>query len=158
MSELETIVAGAFKARGKARLNHTEFTFALSYELHWFTQEESKKVLEEALKSGLLKEEAGKLSPAFNLRDVNVPKDFKPAMDTLNEKSLFDRILDLLGKAGISNDEARALIEKKQKDSGDLLTKEVAALVIAKEKKLNVEPYIDEAYMQLMISNKQNPA
>ncbi len=143
-------VAQAFKLRGKSRLNRTELTFALAYELKWFTPEESKEVLEAALKQGLLKEEGGKLSPAFNAKDVEIPTDFKPGMDILSEKSLINRLFELLGTAGIGHDAAREMIGEKEAEYDGLVTAEVAALVIAKEKKLDVGPLVDEAYRELV--------
>lgn len=150
MSELEMVVARAFQLRGKSRLNRTEFTFALAYELKWFSPEESKDVLDAALKQGLIKEEGGKLAPAFNVKSVVVPPDFHPGKDVLSEKSLFDRTLDLIGTAGIDRASALEMVGKKQKEYGGLMTPETAALIIAKEKKLNIEPYVDEAYKQIL--------
>lgn len=150
VNELETTVAKAYKLRGKSRLNRTEFTFALSYELKWFTPEESKEVLDAALKQGLLKEEGGKLVPTFNVKNVEVPTDFKPTTGILKGKSLLDRMLDQLATAGIDRETALEMIGKKQKEYGGLMTPETAALIIAKEKKLNVEPYVDETYRQLL--------
>ncbi len=149
VSELESTVAKAFKLRGKSRLNRTEFTFALSYELKWFTPEESKEVLDAALKQGLLKEAGGKLIPTFNVKNVDVPADFKPT-NILMGKSLLDRLVDLLTTADIDSKTALEMVEKKQKECDGLITPEAAALIIAKEKKLNVEPYVDEAYRQLL--------
>lgn len=150
MSELEKTVAKAFKLRGKSRLNRTEFIFALSYELKWFTPEESKEVLDAALKEGLLKEAGDKLVPTFNVKTVDVPKDFKPATGVLVGKSLLDRLVDLLTTADIDRKTALEMVEKKQKEYGGLITPEAAALIIAREKKLNVEQYVDEAYGQLL--------
>lgn len=150
MSKLKMTVAQAFKLRGKSRLNRTELTFALAYELKWFTPEESKEVLEAALRLGLLTEEGGKLSPAFNAKDVDVPGDFRPGPDVLSEKSLLESLVELLGTAGIGHETAREMIRTKEAEYGGLVTAEVAAIVIAKEKKLDVEPYIDEAYRQLL--------
>ncbi|HTY90663.1 MAG TPA: DUF2240 family protein [Methanocella sp.] len=154
LSDLELAVARAFQLRGKSRLNRTEFTFALAYELKWFTPEESKEVLEAALKQGVLKETGDRLVPAFNVKGVVVPPDFKPGKDILEEKSLFDRTLDLLVSAGIDRVAALELIGQKQKEYGGLVTPEAAALIIAREKKLNVEPYIDEAYKEIIQEKK----
>jgi len=150
VSDLEVIVAQAFKLRGKSRLNRTEFTFVLAYDLKWFTSEESKDVLEAALVQGLLKEENGKLIPTFNVKAVNVPKDFKPGKDVLMEKSLLDRTLDLLATAGIDRQMALWMIKEKEEQYGNLVTPETAALAIAKENKLNIELLIDDAYRQLL--------
>ncbi len=150
MSELEMAVAQAFKLRGKSRLNRTEFTFVLAYELKWFTPEESAEVLDAALKKGLLKEEGGKLLPTFNVKLVDVPKDFKPDMGILKEKNLFDQVLDLLAAAGIDRTTALVMIGNMQKEYGDLVTPEAAALVIARGKGLDVRSLIDNAYSQLV--------
>jgi hypothetical protein len=149
VSELETIVAQAYRLRGKSRLNRTEFTFVLAYDLKWFSAEQSKEVLEAALKQGLLKDENGKLIPTFNIKTINVPKDFKPGTDILAEKSLLDKLLDLLAMAGIDRETALRMIKDKEEQYGNLVTPETAALVIAKEKKLNAGPLIDDAYRQL---------
>ncbi len=95
--------------------------------------------------------EAGeKLAPTFNVRTVDVPKDFKPTKGILAEKSLLDRIVDLLTTADIDRKTELEMVEEKQKEYGGLITPEAAALIIAREKKMNVEPYIDEAYRQLL--------
>lgn len=154
MSELEMAVAQPFKLRGKSRLNRTEFNFVLAYELKWFMPDESTQVLEAALKKGLLKEEGGKLLPTFNVKSVDIPKDFKPGMDILKEKSLFDRTLDLLATAGIDRATALEMIGNKQKEYGDLVTPEAAALVIARGKGLDVGSLIDDAYSQLLEPKK----
>jgi len=150
LSELETTVARAFKLRGKSRLNRTELVFALAYELKWFTPEESKEVLEAALKQGLLKEVGGKLVPTFNVKNVEIPPDFKPTAGLLKLKPLLDRIVDLLATADIDHKAAMEMIERKQREYGGLISPETAALIIASEKRLNVEPYVDEAYGQLL--------
>jgi len=134
VSDLEMAIARAYQLRGKSRLNRTEFTFALSYGLKWFTPEESKDVLDAALKQGLLKEDGGKLVPTFSVKGIVVPADFKPSMAVLEEKSLFDRTLDLLASSGIDRAAALEMIGKKQKEYGGLVTPEVAALIIAREK------------------------
>ena len=154
VSDLEMAVARAFQLRGKARLNRTEFTFALSYDLKWLTPDESKDLLEAAIDRGLIKEEGDKLIPTFNVKGVVVPADFKPGKDVLEEKSLFDRTLDLLASVGIDRTTALEMIGKKQKDYGGLITPEAAALIIAKEKNLNVDLLVDEAYRQMVEKKK----
>jgi hypothetical protein len=150
LSDLEKTVAKAFKLRGKSRLTRTELTFALAYELKWFTPDECKEVLDAAFKEGLLKEAGDKLAPTFNVKAVDVPKDFVPSRGVLNVKSLLDRLLDMLAAAGIDYKAALEMVESKRKEYGGLITPEAAALIIAREKKLDVEPYVDEAYGRLL--------
>jgi hypothetical protein len=149
LSEIEFAVAKAFKLRGKSRLNRTEFTFALSYELKWFTPEESKEVLEAALSRGLLKEAGGKLTPTFNIKALEIPADFKPGKEILVVKGFFERILDLLATGGVDRETAMRLIEEKQKAYGGLITAETAGLAVAKEKGIDIGPYVDEAFTGL---------
>ncbi len=149
VSKLEMTIARAFKLRGKSRLSRTEFIFALAYELKWFTPEESKLVLDAALEQGLLKEAGEKLVPAFSVKNLDIPADFKPAIGIIENKSLLDRILDIL-EAGTGRKAALEKVKEKQDEYGGLITPETAALIVAREKKLSVEPYVDEAYRRLI--------
>ena len=149
MDELRIVIAEPFKRRGKARLTPSEFTFALTLELKWLTPEESKQAIDEGLKAGLLKEEKGKVAPTFDYRSVAVPEGFRPGVDVFHKKSLLERIVSLLADSGLCEADARELIRQKQAYLFDYVTPEVAGLIIAKERGLDVMPYIDEAYAQL---------
>jgi hypothetical protein len=60
----------------------------------------------------------------------------------------------LLASAGIDRTAALEMIGKKQKEYGGLVTPEAAALIIAKEKKLKVDQYLDEAYREILEKKK----
>ncbi len=150
MDELKIVIAEPFRRRSKARLTPTEFTMALTLELKWLTPEESRAVIGEGLEAGLLKEEKGKLAPAFDYRSVTVPPGFRPGIDVLKKKSLLERIVDLLAGSGLSEPDAQTLIEEKQAYLAGYVTPEVAGLIVAKERGLDVKPYIDEAFTQLV--------
>jgi hypothetical protein len=153
VSGLMIVAAMPFKLRGKSRLSRAEFAFALSLDLKWFPPEQCKEVIESAERAGLIREERGRLVPAFNVRDVAVPAGFKPGPGILTQKapaSFFDQILDLLLQSGLTREKALALIDAKEKAYGGLLALEAVGLVIAKERGLDVAPYIDKALAQLM--------
>jgi hypothetical protein len=150
MDELKIVIAEPFKRRGKARLTPAEFTFALTLELKWLTPEESRQVIDEGLKAGLLKEEKGRIVPAFDYRSVVAPAGYKPGVDIFSKKTLLDRIVGLLAGSGVSEAEAMELIKRKQEYLCDLVTPGVAGLIIAKEKGLDVMPLIYEAFAQLV--------
>jgi hypothetical protein len=145
---LKNAMAHVFRLRGKSRLSRAELTFALAYELKWLTPEECGEAIGFALREGLLKEEGGKLVPAFNVKDVQVPRDFRLS---LAPKSLLDKIVDLLVSTGLSREAALDMVAKKQEQFGGLVVPEVAALAIAKERKLNIDAYLDEAYAMLTL-------
>jgi hypothetical protein len=150
MDELKIVIAEPFKRRGKARLTPAEFTFALTLELKWLTPEESRRIIDEGLKAGLLKEEKGRIAPAFDYRSVAAPAGYKPDVDIFGKKTLLDRIVGLLAGSGMSDAEASELIRSKQEHLCDMVTPEAAGLIVAKEKGLDVMPYVDEAYAQLV--------
>jgi hypothetical protein len=154
MDELRIVIAEPFKIRGKARLTPSEFTFALTLGLKWLTPEESRAVIDEGLKAGLLKEEKGKIAPTFDYRNVIAPPGFRPGFDLFKTKPLQDRIVDLLAGPGMGEAEARALIRQKQEHLSDFVTPAVAGLIVAKERGLDVTPYIDEAFAEIVKNAK----
>ncbi|WP_424357070.1 DUF2240 family protein [Methanocella sp. MCL-LM] len=149
MDELKLVVAQAFKVRGKARLTRAELAFALSLDLKWFSPEESKSVINAGLKAGLLTEEDGRLTPAFDYKAVDVPPGFRPGKEIFT-KSLLERLEVLLVNSGIEATSVRGLIDKKQAELCQLVTPEVAGLIIARERDLEITDFIDEALGQLM--------
>jgi hypothetical protein len=154
MDELKIVIAEPFKIRGKARLTPAEFTFALTLELKWLTPEESRQVVDEGLKAGLLKEEKGKIAPAFDYRNVAMPPGFRPGFDIFKNKSLLEQVVDLLAGSGISEAEAQDLIKRKAEHLFGCVTPEVAGLIVAKERGLDVQPYIDEAFAEIVKTSK----
>jgi hypothetical protein len=149
MDELKIVIAEPFKRRGKARLTPAEFTFALTLELKWLTPDESRQVIDEGLKAGLLREEKDRIVPAFDYRNVSVPAGYKPGIDIFRKKTLLEQIVRLLAESGMSEAEARELIKRKQEYLCDLVTPEVAGLILAKERGLDAGPFIDEVFAQL---------
>jgi len=147
--ELRTTIARLFKARGKSRLNRAEFSFALSLDLKWFGPDESKEVIEVGLRSGLLKEENGRLTPTFDYKAVNSPAGFRPGPGIF-KKRLIERIEILLVNDGVEASAVHGMIERKRQELCGLVTQEVAGLVIAKERGLEVTALIDEALLEFM--------
>jgi hypothetical protein len=156
MDELKIAIAEPFKRRAKARLTPTEFTFALTLELKWLTPDESRMLIDEGLKAGLLKDEKGRIAPTFDYRSVVAPEGYKPGADivgaigAVRKKTLLDRIVDLIAGSGMSEAEAREMIRSRQQYLCDLVTPEVAGLIIAKEKGQDVVPLISDVFAQLI--------
>ncbi|CAJ38254.1 DUF2240 family protein [Methanocella arvoryzae] len=148
MDELKLVIAQAFKARAKAKLTRAELAFALSLDLRWFSPDESKSVIDAGLKTGLLTEEDGRITPAFDYKAIDVPPGFRPGKD-LFRKPLLERIEILLVNSGIEAASVRGLIEKKEAELCHLVTPEVAGLVIARERGLDITDLIDEVLGQL---------
>jgi hypothetical protein len=149
MDELKIVIAEPFKRRGKARLTPAEFTFALTLELKWLTPDEGRQVIDEGIKAGLLREEKDRIVPTFDYRNIVAPAGYKPGVDIFCKKTLLDRIVGLLAGSGLSEAEAREQIKRKQEYLCDLVTPEVAGLILAKERGLDAGPLIDAVFVQL---------
>ena len=149
MDELKTAIAQAFKVRGKARLTRAELAFALSLDLKWFSPDEGREVVDAGLRAGLLREEESKITPSFDYRATEVPPGFRPGAGIF-KKPLLERIEVLLVNSGVEAGAVRGLIEKKENELCGLVTPEVAGLIVARERGLDVTEYIDEALRQVM--------
>lgn len=146
MRELKTTVAQPFKIRGKGRLTPSEFVFALNLDLGWFTPEEAKEVLKLAKSAGLLAEKEGRLIPLFSIGVIDVPDGFRPGPEVLKPKTLMEKVTGLLADRGYNNGEIRALIDSKVERCCGLIYPEVAGLIAAKEKGINIDGLLDETY------------
>lgn len=144
MEELRKVIAGAYKARGKTRLTRAEIGFALSLDLKWFSPEDSKEVVDAAIAAGLVKEEDGRLIPAFDYRSESIPPGFRPKTH-ISKKPLLEHIVILLERSGVEASAVWGMIRKKQTELCDLVTPEVAGIIIARERGADVSQELDEA-------------
>lgn len=93
MSELQKTVTVVFNRKGKKLLSEREFINALFFELKWaeptgagrIEAKEAQRILEAALRKGLLELSEGYVKPTFDLKTVEVPLNYKPTRDLLNE-------------------------------------------------------------------------
>lgn len=93
MSELQRTVAVVFNRKGKKLLSEREFINALFFELKWsdptgagrIEAREAQRILEAALKKGLLELSEGYVKPTFDQKSVDVPLNYKPTRDLLKE-------------------------------------------------------------------------
>jgi hypothetical protein len=139
---LSQVIAAAFKSKGKKRMAKSDLTYLLSFDFKWFSHSMSKRVVEEAIKSGLLTFNEGKLEPTFDLKSVEVPLDFKPDIRRIFKFSVFDELVDLISdRMEKSKVEVVAEINKMQEKFSGLLSAEIVALIYAKSVGVDVTPY-----------------
>jgi hypothetical protein len=172
MSELQRTVAVVFNRKGKKMLSEREFINALFFELKWsdptgagrIEAREAQRILEAALKKGLLEMADGYVKPTFDHKTVEVPLNYKPTRDLLKELGdgtsastvsepsktakadaaplpVFSVLIDdIAAKSGWNKREVVARINKVvEKLSVDA---EVAALLIGKDVGVDVHKYI----------------
>ena len=145
------------KRSGKAELVAPEIYLPLSMELHWFSIQESKNIIQIALQKKLLKKKGELLTPTFNLLDFNIPIGFSPSkqlLEGLNEikseedikeknEDLLKRIIKKIKENTDSN------IEKIEENIKNInieknLILEVAALIECREYNIDINEFYDE--------------
>jgi hypothetical protein len=147
---LSQIIAAAFKSKGKRKMTKSDLTYILSFDFKWFSHSMSKKVVEEAIKNGLLTFDEGKLEPTFDLKKVEIPIDFKPDIKRIFKFRIFDELVELISeKLGVSKPEVVAEINRMQEKFSGLLSAEVVALIYAKKVGLDVSPYIKRLWSEI---------
>lgn len=150
MSDLIYTVSMPFKRKGKDALKDTEFVLALSIDLKWFNPEKAKNVLNDAEKSGLLKREGELVRPAFDISGIEIPSGWRPELENLSKKSMFDRIIDrIMTGTGIEKRKVIAMINKKQEELSKTVVIEVSAILVAVENGVMVDDLIEEEFAAL---------
>ena len=152
MTDMMQTVAMPFRKRGKNVLTTSEFIFALSLDLGWFSPEQAKEFLNKAKNDGLISIKDDEIKPNFDFKIIEIPLGFKP--DLKREQSIFERIIDRIVMGGLSRKKAIALVNEKQERMFNLSEIDVSALLVAKERDVDVDDLIDEAY-QSLIDQKQ---
>lgn len=148
MSDLTYAVSMPFVRKGKDVLKDTEFILALSLDLKWFNPEEAKNVLNDALKSGLLKRDGDRLRPSFDISKIEIPSGWKP--QDMVKKTIFERIIErIISSTGIEKRKVIAMINKRQENLSKMVEIEVSAILVGVENGVNVDDFIEEEYANL---------
>jgi hypothetical protein len=139
-SEAEQIIAFIFKRSGKNELGFSEMYLTLSMDLNWFTPDDAKSFVNNALKHNLLLKKGELVSPGFEINKTNVPLGFHPTgklfeIETkpiATEENVLDEIVKKIEeKTELKKEEILEKIKKIEQERN--LTSEVAALLVGKE-------------------------
>lgn len=133
---LQRAVAAPFQTTGVDRLSHSEFTVALSLDLKWFSPEQAERLADRAVSEGLLERSDDDVIATFDPQSVDVPNDFEPDEGLLQQRSVFERVLDSIVDTGIDKQTAVAEINKLQ--SRTEITIEAAAALYATQQAVDV--------------------
>ncbi len=154
MQELTLTVAQPFKKRGKDVLTTSEFVFALSLDLKWFSPDQTKMILHSAEQAGLLVREDDYVKPNFDLKSVEVPFDFRPSDNVLVQEPLLDKIVARISDvAKKERKEVVGLLNRQHERLSGLVEIEVSALMVAIDLGVGVDDLIGEAWEMLTTSN-----
>ncbi len=134
-----------FKIKGRREMTVSEFIFSLSLDLKWFSPDQSRVVLEKAVKRGLLKQVNDTLEPVIDIDSISVPPDFTPDFRKIVEVSPFDIAVDrIVTKTGKDRKDIVAEINRKYEKYDGMLDAAVIALVIAKDMGIDISDMVDE--------------
>lgn len=156
MEDLKRTIALLFRRKGQDTLTEKEFVFSASMDLRWFPPKDSQRLLEAGVKMGLLSLVEGKVSPAFELDEVEVPLDFTPTAAVLEEgEDLFQRLVDRISlESGKPAREVVARVNAVQASMG--IYAEVAALLAGKHLGVDLEESYPEVE-ELLKQRRSNP-
>ena len=149
-SESKIIIAFIFKRSGKVELSFSELYLTLSMDLKWFTPDNAKKFINNALKQKLLLKKDEVLRPGFEINKINVPFGFNPAGKNLykeekkpTESSIFDEIVEKVSRKNkIKKEEIYEKIKKIEEEKN--INSDVATLLVFKEFGINLEKFYEK--------------
>jgi hypothetical protein len=146
---LREVIAAAFKSKGKRKMKSSELIYTMSFDLNWFTHEESRKVVEAAKQAGIIEGDE-EISPAFDVDSVEVAPDFRPDAKKVLSTSFVDELItEIAEKAGKSYQEVVSMINAEQERVSNLLSFEVVTLLVAKGYDVDISRYLDTVEMSL---------
>ena len=147
-SEEEIIIAFIFKRSGKVELDFSEMYLTLSMDLKWFTPDDAKDFVNNALKQKLLIKKAEALRPGFEINKIDVPLGFKPTSKIFDKKekeplnaSILNEIVEKIAeKAKIKKEDIYEKIKKIEQEKH--INSDVAALLICKDFDIDLEKFV----------------
>jgi hypothetical protein len=147
MDELTLVVATPFKKNSKNLLSIKDFEFTLSFDLKWMSPDLAGKLRDKAIASGLLKFEGDKLTPNFDIEKIEIPNGFKPSESIFVDRGDLENIISTIAtKTSMSKKEVIVAINNKQEQLCDLVTIEIAGLIVAREMKCDIGDFYDKVY------------
>jgi len=161
-SEAKIIIAFLFKRSGKERLNYSDLYLTLSMDLNWFTPDEAKAFVDNALNQKLLTLKDKLIKPNFNVDEITIPTGFHPTKQLSEEKekklhekqSILATVVKRIAEKTDLDDESimkKIKATEKEKD----VTPEVAALLVGKEHEISLEDFFDEIERNLFTKNRE---
>ena len=157
-AELKKCLTMIFRHKGKELLGEHEFVYAASMDMHWFPPKEAQKLLDIAMKEGLLKLSNGMLAPTFELVDDNLDLSYRPSENMMKshvkpeKKDLFSEITGrIMSEAKLPKKEAVSKINKTRERMD--IEIEVAALLVARSYGMDVSEEIVACEQRILLKS-----
>jgi hypothetical protein len=144
---LRVAVAAPFRSEGKRVLGESSFVVALSLDRDWFSPDQAKRLVDVAVGEGLLERTDDGLRATFDPDSVSVPDGYHPDESILQQRSVFEKVLDACLDADIEKQDAVAGINRLQAELA--VTIEAAAVLYAHRNGIDVTNEAAEALADL---------
>ena len=146
MDDLKFAVALLFRRSGGGPMTERDFVFAASMDLRWFPPKDAQRMLNAAVRAGLLTSESGRLRPSFDPNALDIPLDFVPTTAALEPleapENLFAAILARIVEA--TGLETKAAVAEVNRVQGRMaIDLEAAALLVARAHGVAIDEFID---------------
>ncbi len=156
--ELETCLAALYLNKGKDVLTVKEFAMYISLDLRWMQVKDAELLMRTLIKRGLMTRSGDYLKPAVDISAIDVPVAYRPSEELINglrkvepepaeipaATDTVDVLNDLIQKAIETGMEKGAFISEcnkvRKRTNVDM---EVAALMILRDKGVDVDPYLE---------------
>jgi hypothetical protein len=157
VSENEIIISFLFKRSGKEKMSFSELYLNLSMDMKWFSPEDAKKFLNDAIKKKLLIEEGEQISTSFDVNKINIPIGFSPSIKVFNKKNKeSEEERNILKQIVKRIHEKTNLNEKQIIDKINYISKEknlieeIAALLVGKEYEVEIDDFLKELEKKIL--------
>lgn len=143
MIALKELIAFLFNKTGKHELSEKEIIFSLSMDLHWFSPEDARKIIYNAINSNLLVQKEQLLIPNFDYKNLELPIDFRPTVSVLEpEIDIVTNIVETISKT--KNIEKTELI-REINNLQDILGVEIeiSSLLIGRKYDIDISSFIE---------------
>jgi len=165
MTDEYTVCAAAFfRNKGKNVITEKEFTMVVSMDLHWMPYVKAKQLLAALISKGILIRNGEFVKPSFEISDIDVPVAYRPSEELINSLVETKTEAPAPRPAPAGGDLLPSLIEeavKKGVQKRDFVAESnavskrldidmlAAALVVLRDKGVDISPYIDRVYGEI---------
>lgn len=157
--DLRDALAYVFRREGGDPIPAEELENRVSFDLRWFSPGEARAFVERVRGADLVEETSEGLVPTFEADAVDLPVTYEPSMDldpvdaepeggdeAGGGGDVVARVAEALAEATEwTRSEAEREIAAERERLGDLVSDEAAALMVARDRGLDLDPWLEEA-------------
>jgi hypothetical protein len=143
---LRTTIAAPFRHTRKTGMRKNELVYYYALDRKWMSTEQANQLLHRAEEDGLIRQENGLYSPAFDIAEVTIPIGFKPTSTIFERNDPTQELIRRIAKArNVEETEIVAELNRIIKDGFDThLLPQAALVILAKKYQIPFEDLQDQ--------------